>query len=683
MESETKMNDEPITLKHRKQTLNPNQLPLILPESSWRPPAYLPEGLHNLDLLALDTETCDPDLTTKGPSWFRGGGKMVGVSLAWRGGHKIYLPIEHEGGDNLDRVVVLAWLKHLLKNFKGTLVLMNGFYDLGWLRIEGIELDYDQIKLHDVQMVAALLDEHRLRYNLDSLAQGYNIPSKDERLLKEAAAAFGCEPKGGLWRMAARFVGPYAEQDAETTLGVYDRQLIEIAKEPGLETVIQLEHDLVPLLIEMRFRGVRVDLKKAEQTRDTFLQEYNEHLDEIKRLSGYRPDIWTPDSVAAAMDNVGLLYPRTGKSNLPSFTDEWLMKHEHAVPQLVSQARKAYKAGINFCQNMVLDHADKNGRIHSEFHPLRSDDGGTVSGRFSSSNPNLQQVPARDPKMNTLIRGLFLPEEGEQWAAIDYSQQEPRLTVHYAASRGCTRAEEAVRLYNENPDMSYHNLVAGWLFGLDFTPKDYKKAKNINLGLAYGMGGAKLCKQMGYPTVMKENRWRPGHRYEAAGAEGQAILDKYNKEVPFVKELASDYTKIAIDQGFITTLAGRRCRFTLWEPKDGGRAVSLERAQREYAGRDIRRAYTHAALNRKIQGGSADMIKVALRNLWREKIVPLVTVHDENGLSVESKKRAYEAAEIMRDCVKLKVPLKVDIDFGRSWGEAKPITEDDINEIVA
>ena len=655
----------------RKPTLDPNQLPLIVPESSWRPPTELP-NLLNEKVIALDTETNDPQLTELGPSWFRGGGHLAGISLAWRGGN-IYIPVGHKGGDNLDKAQVLAWLKPLLANFTGTLVLMHALYDLGWLRTEGIPIP-PQANLWDVMMVEALLDEHRGFYNLAAIAQSYHLKPKDETLLREAAAAYGLDPKKDLWQLPGRFVGAYAERDADAPLEIYERQKVLVAQQ-GLEKVVRLEHDLIPLLQEMRFRGVRVDMKNAEILMDQFTLEHEGYRSEIKRLTGYNVDVWSGDSCAAAMDRADLVFKRT-PTGKPAFTDDWLAGHEHEVPRLISKARKSYKAGQTFCKNMVLDHADKNGRIHAAFHPLRSDDGGTVSGRFSSSDPNLQQVPARDARMNTLIRGLFLPEEGEQWCAIDYAGQEPRLTVHYAAARGCTKAQEAVDKYNTDPNTDYHNLVAEMMFGSGYGPAERKKAKTINLGLAYGMGGAKLARSLRLPTVWKMNSYS-GREYEAAGPEAQDLLDKYHVSVPFIRELSKEYSMIAETTGQIRTLSGRLCRFPYWEPKKGGRAMIKKDAISTYGHDNIKRSYTYAALNRKIQGSAADMVKVSLRDLWREGLVPLVTVHDENGLSVPDKTVARRAAEIMSSCVMLKVPLKVDIDFGPSWGAAKPMVEDE------
>lgn len=668
----------------RKQYLNPDQYPLIVPESNWRPPSSLPpmEEILASPVLSLDTETSDPDLSLLGPSWFRGGWSLAGISLAWYAGNEIrfvYLPVGHRGGDNLDKTMVLSFVRELLRRYTGRLVGMNMFYDLGCLKMENIGYDFDNAAngQHpwDVMMAAALLDEHALRYNLNSIADDLQIPRKDEQLLREAAVAYGLDPKKDLALLPARYAGPYAERDAVMNILVYEKQLPQIV-EQRLERVIKLEHDLIPMLIEMRFSGVRVDVKKAEELLGFFEKESEDYRQEIKRLTGYLPDIWVPDSCAVALDKMKIPYSRT-TTGKPSITDDWMAEFpEKSVPWLINQARKSYKAGHTFCRGMVLDHVTKNGRIHSEFHPLRSDDGGTVSGRFSSSHPNLQQVPKREPRMNTLIRGLFLPEEGELWCAADYSQQEPRLTVHYAEELGCKRGAEVAERYRTDPNTDYHNLVAELVFGSGFTPAQRKIAKNINLGLAYGMGGAKLCRKLGLPTMMKENSYS-GKSYEAAGPEGQKILDQYHASVPFVRELSKYYSEIAKNTGETRTLSGRRCRYPYWEPRNGGRAMLKHQAAMTYGASNIRRAFTHAALNRKIQGGSADMIKIALRDLWREKIIPKVTVHDENGVSVKNPQEARRIAEIMGSCIKLRVPLKVEVEIGATWGLAKPITEED------
>jgi DNA polymerase I-like protein with 3'-5' exonuclease and polymerase domains len=297
------------------------------------------------------------------------------------------------------------------------------------------------------------------------------------------------------------------------------------------------------------------------------------------------------------------------------------------------------KTRTTFLQSYVLDN-QVGGRIHAQFNPLRDDDGGTVSGRFSSSDPNLQNLPARNEGVGPLVRGLFLPEEGQLWAACDYSQQEPRLTVHYAALAKCSGAEAAVAAYQNDPTTDYHQLVA------ELTGLPRGQAKSLNLGMIYGMGGARLCHTLGLPTVMKT--LRSGKTLEVPGEEGDTIIKQYHAKLPFVRELQEAVRRRAENTGYIRTLLGRRCRFG--EGKD----------------------YAHKALNRLIQGSAADQSKAAMLNLWEgHGIAPLVVVHDELGCSVESEEQGSLVARTMEEATPLRVPSRADVGYGASWGEAK------------
>ena len=640
-------------------------------------------------MIALDTETSDPFLKIIGAGWCRGphgDGRIAGISLAWgprEATQSTYLPIAHEGGDNMDALLVIKFLKEFLWSFKGTLVLMNGIYDLGWLSTHGIKVGPDVV-LWDVMWAEALLDEHRRSYNLGAIASRRGIVGKNETLLEEAAFAYGVDKKGGLAVMPARFVGPYAEQDAVTTLLVFYDQQNEIV-EQGLARVMKLEHDLVPMLLAMKKNGVRVDVKRAEFEMHRLNKEHDTIIAGLKSKYGLHIDVWSNDSIGKLFDQEQIPYGKTQKTGKPKIDDDTLKKISHEAAKLISRARKVSKTANTFCKNMVLDRANSDGRVQCQFHPLKSDNedsegstSGTVSGRFSSTEPNLQQVPSseKDPELGKLVRSLFLPEEGERWAACDYSQQEPRLTVHYAEMRGCSRGKEVADRYRNDPNTDYHSLVAELIYGSGYTKENRKTAKTINLGLAYGMGGAKLCRSLGYTTITREGYG--GRTYEVAGPEGQSVLDRYFAEVPYVKELSDQYAEIASNEGAIRTLSGRLCRFPFYEPRNGSRVTPLlyEEACLKWGSRNIKRSKTHAALNRKIQGGSADMIKVALRELWRDGIVPLVTVHDENGVSVPDEATARRVGDIMRDCMKLRVPMKVDVELGNTWGEANEKLED-------
>ena len=617
------------------------QSPIFAPESDWVIPDIFPKFAEN-ERIAVDLETYDPHLLTSGPGWATNRGHMVGVGVAtkdWKG----YFPIRHEGGGNLDEAVVLRWLQNTLSSTKREVIFHNALYDVGWLRREGVDV---KGKILDTMFAAPLIDENRYSYSLDALGQTYCGEKKDESLLQDAALAWGINPKAEMYKLNSKYVGFYGEQDAALTLKLYEKLKIEL-QEQNLEPIYDIECRLIPLLLEMRWRGVRVDEQKAEEvSKKLSLQEQKLHI-EIKRKYGEDVNLWANASLQKVFDKNNLPYPRTEKG-MASFQRQWLEGHEHELPRMIVKARKLNKARTTFIDKMISEHA-VNGRIHAEAHPLRNDSGGTVSGRFSYSNPNLQQVPARDPELGTMIRSLFIPEEGCRWGLFDYSQQEPRLTVHYANKMGLIGAKEAVTAYRDK-NADFHQIVA------DMANIPRKQAKNINLGLSYGMGKQKLIKELGLGDL-----------------EAQALLTKYHEKVPFIRGLQDQCSRVALDRGYIRTLAGRRCHFDLWEHKyDKTMPLPLEEAREKY-GDVLKRSYTYKALNRLIQGSAADMTKLAMLGLWEEGIVPHVQVHDEVDISIEDDEQAAKVSRIMENCVDLAVPLTVDTELGTSWGETEEI----------
>ena len=617
------------------------QSPMFAPESNWSIPEIFPKFSDN-ERIAIDLETYDPHLLTSGPGWATNRGHMVGVGVAtkdWKG----YFPIRHEGGGNLDEAVVLRWLQNTLSSTKREVIFHNALYDVGWLRREGVDV---KGKILDTMFAAPIVDENRYSYSLDALGQTYCGEKKDESLLQDAALAWGVNPKAEMYKLHSKYVGPYGEQDAALTLKLYEKLRMEL-REQNLEPIYEIECKLIPLLLEMRWRGVRVDEQKAEDvSKNLSLQEQKLQI-EIKRKYGEDVNLWANASLQKIFDKNNLPYPRTEKG-MPSFQRQWLESHEHELPQMIVRARKLNKARTTFIDKMISEHA-VNGRIHAEAHPLRSDAGGTVSGRFSYSNPNLQQVPARDPELGTMIRSLFIPEEKCQWGLFDYSQQEPRLTVHYANKMGLIGAKAAVTAYRDK-NADFHQIVA------DMANIPRKQAKNINLGLSYGMGKQKLIKELGLGDT-----------------EAQALLTRYHEKVPFIRGLQDQCARVALDRGYIKTLAGRRCHFDLWEHKyDDSMPLPLEEARDKY-GDVLKRSYTYKALNRLIQGSAADMTKLAMLGLWEEGIVPHVQVHDEVDISIEDDEQAAKVSRIMENCVELAVPLVVDTELGASWGETEEI----------
>jgi len=618
------------------------QEPLFTPESDWSIPDVFPQFTET-ERIAVDLETYDPHLLTSGPGWATGRGYIVGVGVAtesWKG----YFPIRHEGGGNLDEAVVLRWLKKTLSSTKREVIFHNSLYDVGWLRREGVEV---QGKILDTIFAAPLVDENRHSYSLDSLGQTYCGEKKDESLLQDAALAWGINPKAEMYKLPSKYVGPYGEQDAALTLRLWEKLKVEL-REHNSESIFEMECKLIPLLLEMRWRGVRVDETKAEEIGETLSKEEQKIQVEIKRKYGNEVQLWANASLQKIFDNNNLWYPKS-PTGLASFQRQWLEGHEHELPQLIVRARKLNKARTTFIDKMIMEHS-YNGRIHAEAHPLRSHRGGTVSGRFSYSNPNLQQVPARDPEIGGLIRSLFIPEDGCQWGIFDYSQQEPRLTVHYANQMHLTGVKDAVADYTEK-SADFHQIVA------DMANIPRKQAKTINLGLSYGMGKQKLIKELG----LDDN-------------EAEELFTQYHNKVPFIRGLQDQCARVALDRGYIRTIAGRRCRFDHWEHRfEDSVPLPLEEAKEKY-GDNLKRSYTYKALNRLIQGSAADMTKLAMLGLWEEGIVPHLQVHDEVDVSIENTDQARKVARIMENCIELAVPLVVDIELGRSWGETEELT---------
>ena len=619
-------------------------------KTEWVPPVDLPD-IFDAKQIAIDLETRDPNLKSLGPGWARKDGEVVGYAVAidgWSG----YFPVNHLGGGNLDRRLVERWMKKVCE-CPAEKIFHNAQYDVGWLRAHGIEV---KGRIIDTMVVASLLDENRRSFSLNSVAYDYLNKVKSEKELIESARAFGLDPKAEMWKMPSMHVGKYAEVDAELTLELWNYFKVEIGKE-GLHDIVDLELKLLPCLIDMTWRGVRVDLDAAERTKEALIKREASVNRKIKKLVGRPIEIWAAQSLASAFDDLSIPYPKTEKG-APSFTKGFLTDHEHELAKLVVEARSLNKIQGTFVAT-ILKHVGDDGRIHGHINQIRSDDGGTVSGRISMSNPNLQQIPARDPELGPMIRSLFLPEEGEEWASIDFSQQEPRILVHYASVFGRSRnvplrgVEEFVDGYNNNPDMDFHTMVA------DMAQISRKQAKTINLGMMYGMGVNKLSEQLDIPLD-----------------DAKTLINQYHERVPFVKMLMRGVTDRLNDKasnGAIRSLKGRKCRFDLWEPDtfEMNKALPYQEAVLEYgATARLKRAYTYKALNRLIQASAADMTKQAMVNVYESGIVPLIQIHDELAISVKDKTQADSVAKVMEDSIPLEVPNACSVEVGESWGTA-------------
>ena len=608
-------------------------------QTEWVKPTEFPD-LRFCDEIAIDLETHDPDLKSMGSGSVIGKGKVVGIAVATEG-YSGYFPFDHEGGGNLEKNKVIQWFTDICKS-ESRKIFHNAMYDVCWIRSMGIKINGEIV---DTMIAASLVNENRYRYDLGSLGWDYLGQGKNETDLVNAAKEWGLDAKADMWKLPAMYVGNYAERDAELTFNLWKEMTKEIWSQ-DLESIFILERDLFPCLVDMRFLGVRVDVQKAHKLKKQLASEEEDLLLKVKKETGIDTQIWAARSIAKVFDKLKLPYERTLKTNSPSFTKNFLSTHEHPLVKCIAKAREINKAHTTFIDT-IIKHEHK-GRIHADINQIRSDSGGTITGRFSYANPNLQQIPARNKALGPLIRSLFIPESGCEWGCFDYSQQEPRLVVHYASLDQDTSVFGVKDSYLQD-DADFHTIVAK----MADIPRS--QAKTINLGLFYGMGKAKLQAELG---VSKD--------------AADELFTIYHQRVPFVKTLMNSVSNRAQQRGQIRTLLGRLCRFHLWEPNQFGihKALPFEQARQEY-GSGIRRAYTYKALNKLIQGSAADMTKKSMLELYKEGIVAHIQVHDELDISVESDIKAKRIKQIMESAVELEIPNKVDYEYGENWGDVK------------
>jgi DNA polymerase I-like protein with 3'-5' exonuclease and polymerase domains len=614
------------------------KVPLFVAQTEWIEPEEYPD-LRSYDEIAVDLETRDPDLKSKGSGSVIGNGEVVGIAVAVPG-RKFYFPIAHGSGPNMDRKRTLEWFKDIMAS-DAIKIFHNAMYDVCWIRNLGIKING---LIVDTMIAASLIDENRFQYSLNSISWDYLGHGKNEGALNEEAKSRGLDPKADMWQLPAMYVGGYAEKDAELTLELWQIFKKEIIHQ-DIESIFNLETDLFPCLVDMKFKGVRVNAEHASVLKKQLIVREEALLFDIKKETGIDIQIMAARSIAKMFDQLKLPYDKTEKSKEPSFTKNFLQEHPHPLVKKIAQAREVNKAHSTFIDSILK--FEHKGRIHADINQIRSDQGGTVTGRFSYHNPNLQQLPARNKDLGPMIRSLFLPDEGCTWGCFDYSQQEPRLVAHYAALYKFPSVYEVIDEYNNDSSTDFHQMVA------EMAQIPRSQAKTINLGLFYGMGKTKLQAELG---VSKE--------------KAAELFEQYHAKVPFVKQLINAASNRAQERGQIRTLLGRLCRFHLWEPNMFGmhKALPHEEALQEH-GPGIKRAMTYKALNKLIQGSAADMTKKAMVDLYKEGIIAHIQIHDELDLSVESPEQAKKIIDIMENAVTLEVPNKVDYESGQTWGD--------------
>jgi DNA polymerase I-like protein with 3'-5' exonuclease and polymerase domains len=618
--------------------------------------------LSGAEKLSIDLETCDPAIAEGLGSGALRGGFIAGVGIGTNDGFREYYPIAHECGDNLDRDKVLAYCRDQFSKSTQPKVGANLLYDLEYLAVAGVSVSG---WIQDVLIAEPLLDEKSFSYSLEGVSQKYLGEGKpQEYLYQHLAQRFGGKPErkkqaGNIWRADPKIVREYVLGDIDLPLRVIEKQLIALAEQDLTELFI-LESKLIPMLLAMKLRGVKVDVSRAEHVYDDLTSKI-----QIAQAELGPYNVNASASLAGLWDKLGLTYPRTAKTKAPSFTKEVLAACSHPIARTVETIKTSTKLRDTFIKNVVME-SNIHGRIHCQFNQLRSDEYGTVSGRFSSSNPNLQQIPAKGEGTN-LVRTLFLPDsEDEEWTSIDYSQIEYRCFAHYADD------EYLLEAYKD-PKVDFHAVVGDMLGGA----LDRKIVKTFNFASLYGAGFRKIAtmlrsymSQMEISTLYENlGELRNASKFSSSCMYIQRkepftpdiydvtafrVLEVYDEKFPAAKKIMDRVGAVAKNRGYIKTILNRRRRF---------------------AGES-----THKALNALLQGTAADIMKKGMVDIWESGVidvvgVPTLTVHDELCWSVPKTAQGREAIDeayiLMRDAIKLAVPIHLDIERGPNWGDAK------------
>jgi DNA polymerase I-like protein with 3'-5' exonuclease and polymerase domains len=633
----------------------------LFKDPTWKPPvvSQLPEWPEH-GRVSFDVETRDEHLKSLGPG-VRRGAYIVGYSFAIEDGPAHYVPLRHSAGDNVaDPEAGMQYLRDQAKRFKGVLVGANMQYDLDYAEEAGVHFRPKWFR--DVQVADPLIWELHESYSLEAIAQRRGMAGKNEQKLRDAAREYGLDPKTDLWRMAGQFASDYAIGDAQMPLAILRKQETEIERDE-LQQIFDLESRLLPVLLKMRRRGVLIDQAQLQRVEDFAVEQCNASLAEVKSLAGRQlvmDDVMKAAAIAPILQGIGVAVPTTELGKV-SIDKNLLDTIDHPVGKALSRARRLYKLKNTFVAS-IREHM-VSGRIHATFNQLRgasAQDGaeegleqekGARFGRLSSCDPNIQQQPSRDPEFAKMWRMIYIPEPGMLWAACDFSQQEPRVLTHYAEITGCKKAREFGDMYRNNPKAdTYDGLSA-------MTKTKRKDTKIIYLGLSYSMGPPKLCNTLKLPTLWKPDP-KTGIMREFAGPEGEALFKAFHEGAPFIRQLDYKIRDRVQQVGHIRTLLGRRLHFP----------EKPVPTRNPWTGTIEKYDWAQKGLNRLIQGSSADQVKKAVVDLDECGHFLQLQVHDEVDGSVASPEVGNDMAQIMRESVKLTVPMRVDVEIGPSWG---------------
>lgn len=597
------------------------------------------------EIIALDYET-------SGLKYWLPDFRAFGVGVAHAGSSWYWDVREHPQ--------VVDWLKDILPKAK-LVVAQNAQYEYQCSRCLGI--DPRTVTWYCTMVNECLIDEHHLTYDLASIAGYHNIDSQKRVHLESIRAAMGWRDTAEVLRRISEvppaIVAPYGASDASDALAIYYKQIIQIDLQ-NLDQVVKLEQDLMPVLADMSWGGIRVNLEAAHAAIPKLDEQQVVLQSEINAIAGENFNVnsspqvrkfFSPEPISRfqwRLIDGTLVGPTKGGKN-PCIDQNALREITHPLAAKILDLRKTIKLRDTFIRGHVIASADGDGFVHTQFNQTRNDaDAGTVTGRLSSTDPALQQITKRDKVNARILRSLFLPDRECDWLCTDYSQVDFRCAAHLIND------PSVVQAYQENPKLDYHQVVSD-MTGIPRNPPfaGAPNTKQINLGLAFGAGAGKLAFMMGMPYDIREAR---GKMQYVPGQAATDVFNLYHKKLPGVKVFMGKATAIAKETGYVKTAIGRRLRF----PTGAHKAAGL-----------LYQAY------------AADLHKlglVAIDTLIRSKNLParlLMTCHDEAGVSMkqdEEVKRliiqGYTNFNSESSVVQMRVPITASGDYGSNWYEA-------------
>lgn len=584
-------------------------------------------------IAAVDIETYDPYLKQWGPGSIRNAGHIIGIGIYMnnKGVDGFYKP--------QDPVI-----RGILKDASITKVFHNGVYDLDWIMNGPDHIEVNG-RCEDTMTRETLLDSYAFSYSLDACCQRHGIEGKNKgQTIDEYWKQVGGKGKAveHLDQIPFGIVGKYCVQDCKATYDLYNVQQ-PMLQEQGLLNANDIEVRLYPLLMDMRKNGFRLNVPELIRFGEQIQNEYDTGMQELESKYGFTEGKLSLNSAKDLekiwrQEKLPLEYTDTGK---PSFAAAVLDDCPHPIAHQVKHLKGIIKtmSFLDSWMDMLVDD-----HLYPSFYPAKRDDGGTVTGRWSSQNPNLQQVPAREDKHGKEIRSLFIPEDNCYLGAFDYKQIEYRVFTHFAQGSG---AEEAQRKFREDPNTDYHQMTIDLMDWGDLGKEGRHLAKNLNFGSIYGLGAKSFATKFKQNLLHNHPERDPDNLLPVA----QSLMNEYFYKVPFVKPTCQKIISVGEKRGYVKTLSGRRQRM----PLDRG---------------------SYKLINYLVQGSAADLLKKGIVDAWEKGVFKILKlhaqVHDEIVFSIPKTREGYEACKTLYECMtkayELKIPLGVDTEIGADWG---------------